>query len=65
MIPHDEPELIAGTFTVMLVPTERLLADPAFLRSPDDDEEPLSPKTSKLPTVSNAVTLPPLKGQRS
>ena len=32
MMPHDEPELIAGNFTIISFPTERQQADPSFLK---------------------------------
>jgi hypothetical protein len=52
MLPHDEPELIAGEFTRMLAPTDRVLADPSFLRAEQELYEPASPKSaSKLPAI--------------
>jgi hypothetical protein len=60
MLPHDEPELIAGAFTTMLASTDRVLADPTFLRPP---EETAAPKDSPTSTNSpKAAFLPPLKG---
>jgi hypothetical protein len=55
MLPHDEPELIAGSFTTMVASTDRILADPTFLRPPADPEDNGGSSTPK-------ALLPPVKG---
>ena len=51
-LPHDEQELIAGQFTTMTAPCERMLADPSFLRAPDDGMSSVG--------GGNSVKLPPI-----
>lgn len=47
VLPHDEPELIAGSFSTMVAGTERILADPTFLRDDDEPERPSSAPSPK------------------
>lgn len=53
MLPHDEPELIAGSFTTMIASTQRVLPDPSLLRNREPDS-PGSPGT-KLPALKGAM----------
>mmetsp|Transcript_22412 Transcript_22412/g.26438 ORF Transcript_22412/g.26438 Transcript_22412/m.26438 type:complete len:1465 (-) Transcript_22412:205-4599(-) len=55
MLPHDEPELIAGSFTTMMASTQRVLPDPSFLRSRNEPDSPNTPGAPKLPALKGAI----------
>lgn len=54
MLPHDEPELIAGTFTTMIAPIQKVLPDPSFHKERGEPDSPSSPNGTKFPPLKGA-----------